>query len=50
MNMREWLCPICNNDLNEPVIDMFVFSILNDGSTGIDVMLSVTGEYEWISF
>lgn len=29
---------------------MFILSILNDGSAGIEVMLSVTGEYQWVAF
>jgi hypothetical protein len=49
MNSREWLCPICSADINEPVVDMFILSMLSNGSTGIEVMLSVTGEYDWVT-
>lgn len=35
MTTREWNCPICGSKVNEPVIDMFVFSILNDGTGGV---------------
>lgn len=37
MNNREWQCPICNSDINEPIIDMYILSILNDGSAGIEI-------------
>lgn len=50
INTREWNCPICDNKVNEPIIDMFVMSILNDGTGGIEVMLSISGEYTWLAF
>lgn len=31
---REWLCPICSKKINEPVVDMFILSIVNDGNPG----------------
>lgn len=50
MNSREWQCPICSNEINEPIIDMFIFSMLNDGSAGIEVVVSIDGTYEWVGF
>lgn len=43
MNSREWLCPICTSEINEPIIDMFIFSMLNDGSAGIEVIVNING-------
>lgn len=48
MNSREWVCPICSSPINEPIVDMFILSILNDGSAGIKVSLNINGQYEWI--
>lgn len=48
MNTREWSCPICSNKINEPIIDNFILSMLNDGSAGVEVMLSIDGSYYWI--
>ena len=43
MPSREWKCPICDNKVNEPIIDLFVLSILNDGVGGIEVFLNISG-------
>lgn len=29
---------------------MFIFSMLNDGSAGIEVVVSIDGTYEWVGF
>jgi hypothetical protein len=29
---------------------MFILSILNDGSAGIEVLMDTSGNYQWVAF
>ena len=45
---RLWKCPICSERINEPVVDMYISSILNDRPTGSEVFIMGNGKWKWI--
>lgn len=48
--MRAWGCPLCDERLNEPYVDIFIYKILSDNNpNGSDVYVSPDGSYRWVT-
>lgn len=48
LTLRYWSCPICEERINEPVVDIWIFSMLKDNQAGSDVVVNPDGSYHWL--
>lgn len=49
-NQRAWGCPHCQERVNEPYVDIFIYKILLDNTpNGSEVFLSPDGSYRWVT-
>lgn len=48
--LRAWTCPLCEERVNQPYVDIFIYKILLDNTlNGSDVFLSPDGSYRWVT-
>ena len=45
---RTWSCPLCDNRINEPYVDVWIYNMLIDNQKGSEVMVKLDGTYEWV--
>jgi len=48
MVSRYWGCPICEEKISEPVVDMWIYQMLKDNQSGSDVLVNMDGTYSWV--
>ncbi len=47
-NQRYWNCPICENKVSEPYVDIWMYEMLIDNQKGNQVLVKEDGSYEWV--